>query len=163
MAAKKKVRKCKDCPSLPLPPSNPADRVSGVRYRPKKDLDAPYRGPRCYHCNLAETRRIKKANHERYVGKTYGLPPGMYAALYKLQNGKCYICLRATGKSKNLAVDHDHSCCPGSVSCGKCVRGLLCKTCNHDVLGHLRDEIAALERAIDYLRNPPARRLQIAA
>jgi hypothetical protein len=36
------------------------------------------------------------------------------------------------------------------------VRGLLCSTCNSRVLGHLRDSTEALERAIDYLHNPPA-------
>jgi hypothetical protein len=27
-------------------------------------------------------------------------------------------------------VDHDHGCCPGQVSCGKCVRGIICNDCN---------------------------------
>lgn len=37
------------------------------------------------------------------------------------------------------------------------MRGLLCKPCNRNVLGHLRDEVQALMRAIDYLTTPPAR------
>jgi len=38
----------------------------------------------------------------------------------------CAVC-RMT---ENLSVDHDHSCCPGEHSCGKCIRGFLCRTCN---------------------------------
>jgi hypothetical protein len=28
------------------------------------------------------------------------------------------------------SVDHDHSCCNGDTSCGKCVRGIVCSFCN---------------------------------
>lgn len=161
MAVAKKVKKCKDCPALPLPPANRADRVPGVRYRPKKDLDAPFPGPRCYFCNKARERKVKASAHARYIEKTYNITYEFYLALYDLQGGKCYVCVRATGESKKLAVDHDHKCCPGSTSCGECVRGLLCKPCNQDVLGHLRDEIAAFERGISYLKNPPAERLRM--
>lgn len=29
-----------------------------------------------------------------------------------------------------ICVDHDHKCCPGQYSCGKCIIGLLCRNCN---------------------------------
>ncbi|WP_424923390.1 endonuclease VII domain-containing protein [Actinocrispum wychmicini] len=68
-----------------------------------------------------------------------------------MQGGRCAICQRATGRGKRLAVDHNHA--TGEV------RGLLCKPCNRDVLGHLRDDVSAFERAIVYLTDPPARRM----
>jgi hypothetical protein len=50
----------------------------------------------------------------------------------------------------SLAVDHDHTCCSGEITCGKCVRGLLCVRCN-TVLGLLRDDPEILRAAIAYL------------
>jgi hypothetical protein len=107
------------------------------------------RGPRCSPCN-------SKAAHEKRVQETYGLGPGVYQQLLDHQGGMCAICRRKPGL-KRLAVDHDHSCCPGPVSCGKCVRGLLCRGCNRDVLGHLKDDPASLRRAADYIEHPPAK------
>lgn len=44
----------------------------------------------------------------------------------KMAKDGCYIC-----KSKEfLQVDHDHSCCSTSKSCGKCIRGIVCQSCN---------------------------------
>lgn len=36
----------------------------------------------------------------------------------------------ACDEVSKLQVDHDHSCCPGQYSCGKCIRGMLCRNCN---------------------------------
>lgn len=78
----------------------------------------------------------------------YGLSGAGIAEKLKEQDHKCPIC--SVGLEK-WVVDHDHSCCPGPQSCGRCVRGLLCRTCNLG-LGSFRDNPTALQRAIDYLK-----------
>lgn len=42
------------------------------------------------------------------------------------QDDRCGIC----GEEDATHVDHDHTCCPGRETCGKCVRGFLCRQCN---------------------------------
>ena len=47
------------------------------------------------------------------------------------QGGGCAICGRTSeANSYRLAVDHDHKCCTGLLTCGKCRRGILCSACN---------------------------------
>jgi hypothetical protein len=105
-------------------------------------------GPRCATHQRARKRALAAKKHGDWIWKTYGITAEQYASMLRYQGGKCFICQRATGKRRRLAVDHDHKT-------GK-VRGLLCNPCNRDVLGHLRDSVAALERAVTYLRYPPA-------
>ena len=67
------------------------------------------------------------------------------------QGDKCAICGRCRkSEKKDFHIDHDHACCPGKNSCGKCIRGLLCYVCNH-FLGAIKDDVAALHKAILYL------------
>jgi hypothetical protein len=68
----------------------------------------------------------------------------------KEQNGKCPVCLAELGDEASIHVDHDHSCCPGMTTCGSCIRGLLCPTCNMG-LGSLGDSVENLLRAASYL------------
>ena len=56
------------------------------------------------------------------------------------QNHCCKIC----GNRSTLHVDHDHQT-------GK-VRGLLCPPCNKG-LGHFKDNVEILQKAIDYLND----------
>ena len=117
---------------------------------------APHPGPRCAtHWRMKRSADRARA-HELRVAKVYGLAPGQYEALYASQLGRCAICVVATGKTKRLAVDHDHECCDGPTSCGQCVRGLLCGPCNQ-MIGRYRE--AALRRALAYVMNPPAQRV----
>lgn len=94
-------------------------------------------------------------SHEARLLATYNITADQYRALLESQDGKCFIC-RTRPRRARLAVDHDHKCCKAGGSCGKCVRGLLCKRCNRNLLGSAHDDPAVLRRAADYLERPPA-------
>lgn len=87
----------------------------------------------------------------------YGVSAEQYNALLAAQGGRCAVCrLDATSLRYPLSVDHDHNCCAGRKSCGKCLRGLLCHVCNR-ALGLMRDSADRLRCAADYLDGyPPA-------
>lgn len=70
-------------------------------------------------------------------------------ALLTKQDSQCGICKEPFGGSSPY-VDHDHACCPGAYSCGKCVRGLLCDPCNRGI-GAFKDNPASLLEAAKYL------------
>ncbi len=57
---------------------------------------------------------------------------------------------QACGSRLRLCVDHDHKCCPGGRSCGKCVRGILCNSCNV-ALALVNDDMDRLRGLIEYL------------
>ena len=115
---------------------------------------------RCFTHHKAITGRRSAGRKAAYVESQYSITEDERAAILAAQGGVCYICRRAKDTARRrLAVDHDHSCCPGKTSCGKCVRGLLCRNCNRNILGRLHDEPAALQRGIDYLTDPPAQRV----
>jgi Recombination endonuclease VII len=84
----------------------------------------------CYECRKIRQRARK-----------YGLTFEQLLALYA--KGQCDICNRKipiTGRGLT-AIDHK----------GEKVRGVLCGNCNL-LLGHARDEVEVLQRAIQYLR-----------
>lgn len=88
------------------------------------------------------------------------LTPADTASLRALQDNRCAICNKPLDDTLNKNgrrvwhVDHDHACCPGRTSCGDCVRGLLCASCNQK-LGWFEGQY---EQVTSYLNNPPARR-----
>jgi len=88
-------------------------------------------------------------NHNKVIFR-YGLTLTELIELFA--DPKCAIC---EGES-DLVIDHDHACCPVDkfpgykVSCGKCIRGLLCRRCN-TALGMLDDDSAKIQGLIAYL------------
>jgi len=81
----------------------------------------------------------------------YGISASVWDELLEQQDHSCAICMNPFGTQK-ICIDHDHSCCPGKTTCGKCIRGLLCDDCNHG-LGFFRDSIDRMRCAIKYLEN----------
>jgi hypothetical protein len=77
----------------------------------------------------------------------YGLTPEAYQNLLNIQGSRCATCGIAPDK---FYVDHDHSCCSGTKSCGECVRGLICFNCN-TALGQVKDDPRILLAMISYL------------
>lgn len=96
-----------------------------------------------------ETRKAHLASTRRRRGLSdHGVTETQYDEMFAKQNGACAVCKKPS--PYNLHVDHDHSCCSGVYSCGRCVRGLLCLQCNR-ALGMLGDDPAILANAIEYL------------
>jgi hypothetical protein len=85
--------------------------------------------------------------HNALVSK-YGMSMDEYEALLAKQKGVCAICsnpeTRARkGKVYRLHIDHDHQT-------GR-IRALLCHHCNAG-LGHFRDDVETMAKALAYLR-----------
>lgn len=125
-----------------------------------KNEPAAYGG---YQCKLCATERVRawyadnkeraKANSFRSRLKTqYSITLEQYTELLVAQDYKCAICGRPEDENPTrLCIDHDHSCCPSSKkSCGKCVRGLLCRMCN-TVIGYYQDNPEIAKAMVNYL------------
>ena len=113
-------------------------------------------GPRCQEHWRAEKKRRAEVVHANRMVINFGISGEIYWGIYEFQGGCCYICRKATGKTKHLAVDHDHTLGCGhdpKVGCPKCIRALLCSRCNK-LVAYLDAE--ALQRAIEVLKYPPA-------
>lgn len=85
-------------------------------------------------------------------GNTYGLSAIQLDMLYA--RGKCDSC-GVDGDFTSLHIDHDHACCVGFKTCGKCTRGLLCMGCNVG-LGAFGDSPERLRMAALYLEDKSA-------
>ncbi|MFF3326944.1 endonuclease domain-containing protein [Streptomyces sp. NPDC002889] len=125
--------------------ADPAPRVR----RPDKNL--------CVRCN----RAVEQA-------RTYRLDIAQRNAILRVQRDLCALCQEGPDDQAGLTddtnsfwhIDHDHSCCATGGSCGRCVRGLLCRPCNVIRLPAYERLPAILRdspRFNTYLDNPPAR------
>lgn len=128
----------------------------------KTKRPAPYGGPRSPLCATHNRERKKRRSaraHELRVENSFGISAAEYEEIYVAQECRCFICRKARGLAKRLAVDHDHDRCNDhdpKIGCRDCIRALLCGPCNQ-LLG--RCDAEALKRAIIVLTDPPAQRI----
>jgi hypothetical protein len=79
----------------------------------------------------------------------YGVDDATWQQMLADQEGACAVC-RAPFGNETPRIDHDHACCPGRGSCGRCVRALLCDRCNLGI-GRFGDDAALMRAAADYI------------
>lgn len=110
-------------------------------YRHKKEISERRKRKRKLMTNKdrkleRSSRRKWEAEHpEEFLAarlrRMYNISLDYYNQMQKIQDYKCYICEHLFSEfSRRPYVDHDKVCCSGKKSCGKCVRGLLCRDCN---------------------------------
>lgn len=116
------ARLCTQCKNLPCP-NHPE------RKQQKGGLCAS-----CYHYKTYPDRRALTL---RWY---YRLTREEYDRLLAEQHHRCAICGSPEPGAENWNIDHDHYCCSGDGrrTCGKCVRGIVCASCNR-ALGLIAD------------------------
>lgn len=111
-------------------------KAASSAYRKKNHEIVKVKKRQHYWANLEKTRDARR--FERYnVSKEW---------FEKESANGCEVC----GTFENLCIDHDHSCCPGKTSCGKCVRGILCSRCN-TAEGYLSSDKELVKSLLRYM------------
>lgn len=120
---------CKSCETI----------SARIRYKKEKEAGTKYIK------NKQETLRRNS------LKKKFGITIEQYDELLKKQGHKCAICQRHESEfSRRFAVDHAHTSSE-HIPEGM-IRGLLCFSCNHLVVGRHTDA-DIFERASNYLRS----------
>ena len=106
---------------------------------------------------LESQKRYRASEKYKRQGRAYrlmlwfGLTLAEYQQMIYQQQGLCALCKEPLDLEKrNPPVDHDHKCCDGKKSCGKCIRGIVHQGCNV-FLGFVEGHPNILEYVKEYL------------
>lgn len=131
-----------------------------TRCREQKPLgDFPKNGDQrrsqCYPCDRERQKNHRIANPERKrkyrLSRDYNWTQEEFLAQLAAQENRCAVCRTNDPGEKGWSIDHDHACCPkNAISCGKCIRGVVCIGCNNG-MGCFKDNSDFLRKAADYL------------
>lgn len=107
---------------------------AGTCSEPGCDRNAYARGVCAKHY---EKFRDPTKRRRSWIRARYNISVEQYEAMLIAQGYRCAIdgceLENRDERGEYLCVDHDHSCCPGDRSCGRCVRALLCSRHNMNV------------------------------
>jgi len=111
-----------------------------------------------------ETEDQRAVRVLKYTLYNHRMTMGQYTALRLAQADRCGACKEPLrfGETRAVTVDHDPRCCTYEtlgtgrtkgvpISCGKCVRALLCSPCNRAV-GFFERYPQRVHMWIDYIR-----------
>lgn len=104
------------------------------------------------------TTVYRKANPERVRAtqllSNYGITILQWNVIFDAQGRVCGCCGRAVPGNLGWCVEHRHPS-PEETGLGE-VRGITCQQCNSGI-GLLGDDVAGVERALDFVKNGAAR------
>lgn len=86
-----------------------------------------------------------KGARARTIKHLYDWTDTHYQAALTIQEDRCAIC-GGPPTRQHFSIDHDHE--------SGLIRGLLCQPCNAG-LGHFKESLAVLQKAVAYLSAPP--------
>jgi hypothetical protein len=134
---------CKSCRTKSKSEWAANHRVEHAAAERERRTANPESYARTKHRWRSNNREADAISNKRRKLRKFGLTLEEYERMLSLQEGLCKICRQPpNGKYNQLHVDHCHAT--------GVIRGLLCHSCNVS-LGHMRDDINILLRAIHYL------------
>ena len=148
------VEECKECESVRSKKYYRANRetiINKVKERSKHNKKDKAVYDKEY--NIINKIKLARQKENARLKRKYKITLDEYFDMLFKQDYRCLGC----GKHQSdiewaLCVDHDHKCCSGEKSCGKCIRGLLCCHCNHSI-GSAEDDQQILKNLVVYLES----------
>lgn len=116
----------------------PEQRLSRLAKRDNPEYKLGARNRNARWRALQDPEVFKQDRRDAVLQHRYQITSEEYNDRLMLQGGGCCIC-GVVANGKNLSVDHNHKCCSGRKSCGKCIRGIICQRCNA-VLGYIESK-----------------------
>jgi hypothetical protein len=101
--------------------------------------------------------RCKDCQRWNYVEYYYHIARLEWEWLLSQHGGTCALCGQEETNPRTAfhSVDHDHTCCGKKFACKKCLRGLLCDSCNSRLLPMVDRSELLRARFADYLSRRP--------